>query len=313
MPAPARTIRRRRAPIPSARGGRAPSPRRRRQGPSPPPRGRAWTPRRDSTRARRPRCPAGSGRGSNPVRPARRWSSPSASSTSDGSVTGVAPSRISWLVPAAARFCTAPGTAITSIERSSASRAVVSDPPRSRLSTTTSTSASAARMRLRIGKRNFSGAVPGGHSDSSRPSAPTARHSSACWRGYGRSSPLATTPTAWPVPALLRAPRWAAPSMPLASPDTTTTSAAASSRPSVKAKSQPGPVALRVPTMPTRRRSRTSQLPLAKRTAGGCGIGTEQQRIVGIALAHGADAELGAPSGPGVRIALHAVAAPRRT
>ena len=171
MPAPARTIRRRRAPIPSARGERAPSPPRRRRGPIPPPRGRAWTPRRDSTRARRPRRPAGAVAGRIPfVRPGGGRARARAARR-DGSVTGVAPSRISWLVPAAARFCTAPGTAITSIERSSASRAVVSDPPRSRLSTTTSTSLSAARMRLRIGNRNFSGAVPGGHSDSSRPSA----------------------------------------------------------------------------------------------------------------------------------------------
>ena len=50
-----------------------------------------------------------------------------------------------------------------------AARAVISDPPRSRLSTTTRTSLRAARMRLRIGKRNASGAVPGGHSDSSSP------------------------------------------------------------------------------------------------------------------------------------------------
>ena len=229
-------------------------------------------------------------------------------------MTGVAPSRISWLVPAAARFCTAPGTAITSIERSSASRAVVSDPPRSRLSTTTSTSLSAARMRLRIGKRNFSGAVPGGHSDSSRPSAPTARHSSACWRGYGRSSPLATTPTAWPVPSLLRAPRWAAPSMPLASPDTTTTSAVASSRPSVKAKSQPGPVALRVPTMPTRRRSRSLPAPPGEQDGRRLRVGTEQHRD----SRDRARLTARMPSWAHRRAqvsgsALHAVAAPRRT
>ena len=94
-------------------------------------------------------------------------------------MTGGAPSRISWLVPAAARLRTEPGTAITSTERSMAAWAVISEPPRSRLSTTTSTSLSAAMMRLRMGNRNGSGAVPGGHSDSSRPRSHTSAHSAA--------------------------------------------------------------------------------------------------------------------------------------
>ncbi len=101
-------------------------------------------------------------------------------------------------MPAAARLRTDPGTAITSIERSIAACAVISDPPRSRLSTTTSTSLSAARMRLRSGKRNASGAVPGGHSESSTPRSQTAFHRSACWRGYGVSGPLPTTATGRP-------------------------------------------------------------------------------------------------------------------
>ena len=98
-------------------------------------------------------------------------------------MTGAAPSRSSWFVPAAARLRTDPGTAITSTHRSIAAWAVISDPPRSRLSTTTSTSLSAARMRLRIGKRNGSGGVPGGHSDSSTPRVHTSAHNAACTRG----------------------------------------------------------------------------------------------------------------------------------
>ena len=79
-------------------------------------------------------------------------------------------------MPTAARLRTEPGTAITSTSRSIAARAVISEPPRSRLSTTTRTSLSAARMRLRIGNRNGSGAVPGGHSDSSSPRSQTSAH-----------------------------------------------------------------------------------------------------------------------------------------
>ena len=97
-------------------------------------------------------------------------------------------------MPAAARLRTEPGTAITSTDRSMAAWAVISDPPRSRLSTTTSTSLSAAMMRLRIGNRNGSGAVPGGHSDSSRPRPHDLRPTApALTRGYGTSGPLPTT------------------------------------------------------------------------------------------------------------------------
>ena len=173
-------------------------------------------------------------------------------------------------MPAAARLRTEPGTAITSIERSIAACAVISDPPRSRLSTTTSTSLSAARMRLRSGKRNASGAVPGGHSESSTPRPQTASHSSACWRGYGVSGPLPTTATGRP-PSTARTPRWAAPSMPFAKPDTTLTPASARPRPSIAAISRPTPVALRVPTMPARRACRAARSPRTNSAAGGCG------------------------------------------
>ena len=173
-------------------------------------------------------------------------------------------------MPAAARLRTEPGTAITSIERSIAACAVISDPPRSRLSTTTSTSLSAARMRLRNGKRKASGAVPGGHSESNTPRPQTASHSSACWRGYGVSGPLPTTATGRP-PSTARTPRWAAPSMPFAKPDTTLTPASARPRPSIAAISRPTPVALRVPTMPARRACRAVRSPRTNSAAGGCG------------------------------------------
>ena len=88
-------------------------------------------------------------------------------------------------MPAAARLRTEPGTAITSIDRSIAAWAVIKDPPRSRLSTTTSTSLRAARIRLRRGKRNASGAVPGGHSESSTPRSQTSSQSAALTLGYG--------------------------------------------------------------------------------------------------------------------------------
>ena len=213
--------------------------------------------------------PRGCGRGSNAC-PARRVSSPSATSTSSTLVTGAAPSRSRRFVPADARLRGDPGTAMTSTSRSNAAWAVISEPPRSRLSTTTRTSLRPAMMRLRIGNRNGSGAVPGGHSDNSTPRSPTAAHRPAWTRGYGRSSPLPTTPTGRPT-GVAMTPRCAAPSMPFASPDTTVTPAAASSRPSPNAVSRPLCVALRVPTTPTRRPSTAARSPRANSTAGGCG------------------------------------------
>ena len=59
--------------------------------------------------------------------------------------------------------------------------------------------------------------------------------------------------------------------MPLASPDTTVTSQLARRKPSVAAKSRPGPVAFLVPTIPTRRASSADQSPRQNSTAGGCG------------------------------------------
>ena len=152
---------------------------------------RACADRRGTPPARRPRRPAAADAGRTATDPARRVSSPSATSTSSASVTGAAPSRSSWLVPAAARLRTEPGTAITSTDRSIAAWAVISEPPRSRLSTTTSTSLSAARMRLRSGNRNGSGGVPGGHSDSSTPRSHTSAHSRAWTFGYGAVGPVA--------------------------------------------------------------------------------------------------------------------------
>ena len=97
--------------------------------------------------------------------------------------TGAAPSRMSALVPSAARLAALPGTAITGTPRSAASVAVMSEPPRSRDSTTTTISDSAATIRLRSGNRNGSGRVPGGISVRSRPSAATRCHSSLFCRG----------------------------------------------------------------------------------------------------------------------------------
>ena len=73
------------------------------------------------------------------ARRARR--SPSATSTSVASRTGGHPSASSRLVPAAAGLRTDPGTAITWMDRSSASRTVCIDPPVACDSTTTTTSA----------------------------------------------------------------------------------------------------------------------------------------------------------------------------
>ena len=92
--------------------------------------------------------------------------------------------------------------------------------------------------------------------------------------------------------------------MPLASPDTTATSAVGE-----LATEREGEVAARpggVAGADDADAAAVEDLPAPPGEQDGrrLRVGTEQQRIVGIALAHGADAELGAPSGPGVRIAL---------
>ncbi len=125
----------------------------------------------------------------------------------------------------------APGTANTSMPRSAASRAVIRLPPRSRLSTTTTSSDSAARILLRCGNRYGSGRTPGGHSEMTAPRSATSAHSERHGvSDRARSWPFATTATGG-APDDRDAPRWAAPSTPSASPDTTTTPASASSCP----------------------------------------------------------------------------------
>ncbi len=185
-------------------------------------------------------------------------------------MAGAAPSQSNWFVPADARESTGPGTANRSTPRSPASLAVIKLPPRSRLSITTSTSTSAARMRLRSGNRNASGGVPGGHSETTAPRALTSAHSEACCLGYGASGPLPTTANGR-ASGWASAPRWAAPSMPLARPDTTVTPRADSSKPNSAAVSRPRCVALRVPTMPTRRASSIDRSPRTNSTAGARG------------------------------------------
>ena len=69
------------------------------------------------------------------------------------SMAGADPSRSSSLTPIDARLVACPGTAMTGTPRSSAADAVISEPPRSRDSTTTTISDSPAMMRLRSGNR----------------------------------------------------------------------------------------------------------------------------------------------------------------
>lgn len=177
-----RTTRRFRATSRRARGEQPTTPRRPPSGPSRPRVPRSSAPARHAVRNTMSSL-SGRGRESNLDRPARRRSSPSAISTSATSVAGAAPSHSSRFVPIDARLRTGPGTANTSTPRSAASRAVIRLPPRSRLSTTTSTSTSAARMRLRNGNRKASGAVPGGHSETTAPRSATISHRSRCCDG----------------------------------------------------------------------------------------------------------------------------------
>ena len=175
------------------------------------------------------------------------------------------------MVPSDAGLRTEPGTAMTGTPRCCASETVSNDPPRTLDSTTTTTSASAARMRLRAGKRWAAGRVPGGPSLQSSPRSAIASQSPWLHRGYTTSSPLPTTATGGGPPSTESAPRCAAPSMPLASPDTTVTPAAARSRPSAAATSMPPTVAWRVPTMATLGEAMALHDPRPNSTGGGSG------------------------------------------
>jgi hypothetical protein len=180
---------------------------------------------------------------------------PSATSTSATSHTDVAPCAMSALVPALVSLCGEPGTASTVMPRFAASSTVIIEPPVARDSTTTSNSLAIASMRLRSGKRNASGAQPGGDSDTMTPRSATCCQSVACSRGYTTSRPEATTAIGAAIGAAMVAaiddsmfgamgparcdlpfdatddvashasitPRCAAASMPRASPDTTDT------------------------------------------------------------------------------------------
>ena len=158
-----------------------------------------------------------------PGRPARRGvaSMPSASSTSAAHVAGVAPRRRSAFVPALSALVISPGTASTSRPSSSAKSAVISAPDRSRASTTTVARASPAMIRFRAGKRQGAGSTPGSYSETTRPpsrrSNGRARHARPGSRGRCRSRGRRRC-----GPPAASAPRCASPSIPRASPLTTT-------------------------------------------------------------------------------------------
>ena len=123
--------------------------------------------------------------------------------------------------PSHAGIARRPGTAITVTPRSDAALAVIRLPPRWRDLDDDEHLGEAAMMRFRSGKWKSSGGVPGGHSDTSSPLSATHRQMSPFCFGYGRSRPLPTTPTS--EPSGRPTPRWAAPSMPRARPETTAT------------------------------------------------------------------------------------------
>ena len=76
-------------------------------------------------------------------------------------MAGADPSRRSSFTPSEARLVVWPGTAMTGTPRSAAAVAVISEPPRSRDSTTTTISDSPAMIRLRsgnaVGERRYPG------------------------------------------------------------------------------------------------------------------------------------------------------------
>ena len=166
--------------------------------------GRTSPARRHTPRARAPRR----SRGPAAAAATRRdpGVSPSASSTSDGSSRGCAPSAISALVPAAAGLRREPGIASTGRPYSSARSAVMRAPPRTRGLHHDDDVGERGDDPVPDRERARRGAAR--RSPSSLTSSPDSRTplNSAAWRrGYTTSSPVATTPIASP-PAVERAP-----------------------------------------------------------------------------------------------------------
>ena len=103
----------------------------------------------------------------------------------------------------------------------------ISAPERTGASTTKDARLSPLMMRLRTGKCPGRGSVPGGYSDSSTPVAAISSYNLRFSAGYTTSTPPPRTAAV--KPPACNAPRMAAPSMPLAMPDTTTAPCRASS------------------------------------------------------------------------------------
>ena len=110
-----------------------------------------------------------------------------AARTSSTDKQGWQPSLMRALVPAEAELRIDPGTASTGTPRSPAIPAVMSEPPRSWLSTTTSRSHRATRIRFLAGNLHGAGAVPSGYSETIAPEVATATHRSALLLGYTTS------------------------------------------------------------------------------------------------------------------------------
>ncbi len=106
---------------------------------------------------------------------------PTSSSTSAPQVTSdIPPARTASWTPTEAALVTGPGTPITERFSLPAQLAVFSEPLRDAASTTTVPRVSAAMSRLRARNRTLCGAAPGGASETTRPSRPRWRSSSAC-------------------------------------------------------------------------------------------------------------------------------------
>ncbi len=193
------------------------------------------------------------------------------SSRSGTSATRIArPSRIIRWQPADAGEETGPGTASTGRFIALAARAVAVVPLRSAASTTSVARPSAAITRLRVRKRCRRTDSPGGLSLTTAPSSAIRASRAVCARGYGTSTPPASTATVGP-PAL-SAPRCAAASMPKAAPDRTVQASDASSAAHIRATSSPYAVQARAPTIDTDLRAsrRRSAAPRTQRASGAC-------------------------------------------
>ncbi len=214
------------------------------------------------------------------------------------------PSRRKARHPATDGSSSRPGTMNRSRPCSSAQAAVVSAPLRAPASTTTVASARPLMIRFRRGNVPRDGTVSGANSLTTAPPPSTMRRARPRWAaGYSRSCPPPITATVGASAPMAAA--WAAPSIPIARPETTVAPRPATASAIRAAVLRPMAVGRRVPTIATARsRSIDDADPRSVQDRRGQRHASEPRRIRVVRQDHDARRRCAGPgpgSGPGWR------------